>query len=304
MRICLAVCLYEASDFYPTIIASITGQTLKADEILIVDDGSSQSLAPLLEQIPLARCITHEQNQGIGAARNSALQHCTADILVFLDADALASPDYLEQIIKPFSDEQVAGVNGQGVEVIQESIYDWFRKAVLFQHWGATDRDSVPFLFGMTAAYRTAALLEVGGFDQRFQVSGEDMDVSYRLRTRGYRLVYRSGVTVKHQRRDTAKSIEKMVYRHCCWGFAAQRKNRCYENKLSLAASGLVFITQLLRGVRTAQPGYSLLVVKLHLVIIRAWFSSAAVANQLENNHQGEVVSPHNVWEGHQKNAD
>lgn len=244
--------------------------------------------------------VSHGENRGIAAARNSALAATTCDLLVFLDGDALAAPDYLARIIEPFVAEEVGGVNGRAEEVIQKTPYDRWRRDILFQHWGAAPKSSVFFLFGICAAYRTEALHRAGGFDERFRVSGEDMDMGFRLRRLGYRLAYAPSARVEHLRRDDETTIARMVFRHCYWGFLAQKKNSCYDNKVPLLVSaGMVARHLFIDGLARRQLRYAMLSLRLHLIIGRAWrLARATVINDSELLLP-EIAGDDFGWEGH-----
>jgi len=181
-------------------------------------------------------------------------------------------------------------------EYIQKSCYDRWRSEVLFQGWGEHYRSQVPFLFGLCSSYRRKVLEEIEGFDPYFKISGEDMDLSFRLQHAGYRLVYNPEAYVYHMRSDTYQSIVRMTYRHCFWGFVAQRKNSIYQNKVSFAVSIRTFIRQILSsGLAKLDFGYAGLTIRLHLVILRAWIDSRRKdALVLSYNSKQKYE-----WEGH-----
>lgn len=303
LTVSLAIPCFNAEIFIGQVLESIVAQTRQPEEIIIIDDGSSDDTRKIVSQFPHIRLICHGSNQGIAAARNSAITHASGDIIVFLDADALASPEYIEGMVAGFSGEDVAGVNGRAIESVQKTIYDKWRKEVLFQEWGDSHREEVSFLFGMCAAYRKKVLEEVGGFDGLFRISGEDMDISYRIRKRGYRLSYTPKALVYHLREDSSKTIRRMTFRHCFWGFLAQKKNHCYENKISLSQSAAIFVRQLLLdGLLRGDPAFAVLSLQLHLIILRA-FIAARKADISDPAKLAGVQSKVRSfqWEGHWK---
>ncbi len=302
LTVSLAIPCFNAEIFIGQVLDSIAAQTRQPEEIIIIDDGSSDDTRKIVSQFP-HRLICHGSNQGIAAARNSAIKHASGDIIVFLDADALASPQYIEEMVAGFSGEDVAGVNGRAIESMQKTIYDKWRKEVLFQEWGDAHREEVYFLFGMCAAYRKKVLEEVGGFSELFRISGEDMDISYRIRKMGHRLVYTPKALVYHLREDSRETIRRMTFRHCFWGFLAQKKNHCYQNKISLSQSATIFIRQLfLDGLFRGNLVFAALSLQLHLIILKAFIAARrtdpAEAAKLAGV-QGSAKSF--MWEGHWK---
>jgi glycosyltransferase involved in cell wall biosynthesis len=135
--ITLAIPCYNAAVFIETVLQSITRQTRPPEEIIVVDDGSTDESPNIIKQFTQVRLIRHVQNRGIAAARNTAWQNARGDVVVFIDADSLADTRLLERLARCYNDKNIAGAGGRGLEVIQETRYDRWRKEVLYQ--GTTD---------------------------------------------------------------------------------------------------------------------------------------------------------------------
>jgi len=293
----LAIPCFNAESYIKQTLDSISIQTVLPDEILIIDDGSHDRTAEIARQFPKVRLISHEHNSGIAASRNTAWQSTKNDILIYMDADGIADPYYIEKMLIPYSDDRVAGVCGHGIEAIQENIYDLWRKEILFQHWGDKSRDEIYFLFGLCSSYRPKVLKELGGFDPLFKISGEDMDMGFRILDAGYRLAYAHDAVVHHQRRDDRESITKMAYRHCFWGFLAQRKNGTTLNKMPFAASVMTFCRHLfIYGCFKGQIRFTFLSIRLHLLMAKAWLDARNSYNKMVYQN---ILPAKQSWEGH-----
>lgn len=296
--ITLAIPCYNAEAFIGTVLRSVEEQTLTPAEILVIDDGSCDGSREIVRQHPGVRLISHDQNYGIAAARNTAWKNAIGDIIVYIDADTKAHQNLLEELVKSYSYSDIAGVGGRGLEICQISLYDRWRKEVLFQGWGERFISDVPFLFGVCASFRRQFLKEFGGFDPFFRISGEDMDFSFRARKAGFHLAYNPNALVFHLRTDDRRSIRQMTYRHCYWGFLAQRKNRCFDNKVSIAQSMRTFIGQvMLAGLVRRDINYAWLTILLHSTILRAWIDSRR-KNAFSRGGSGGRSSLL-TWEGH-----
>lgn len=96
MRISVIIPTYNRGPAILDALESVFAQTRPADEILVVDDGSTDGTAERLK--PFADRITyiHKQNAGVNAARNTAIEHATGDWLTFLDDDDLWMSNRLE----------------------------------------------------------------------------------------------------------------------------------------------------------------------------------------------------------------
>ena len=77
-------------------IDSVRAQTLAADEIIVVDDASTDGTGALVQAIPQVRYVRHPQNSGQAAARNTGARLAESPYLAFLDQDDLWEPTFLE----------------------------------------------------------------------------------------------------------------------------------------------------------------------------------------------------------------
>jgi glycosyltransferase involved in cell wall biosynthesis len=95
---------YNADPWIAQTIGSAHGQTWRNKEIIVVDDGSSDSTRPILKSLLSSGIKVIEQaNHGAGAARNRALSEAQGEFIQFLDADDLLAPDKIEVQMKRLS---------------------------------------------------------------------------------------------------------------------------------------------------------------------------------------------------------
>ena len=86
---------FDRGSVLPRALDSVLAQTRPADEILVVDDGSSDGTAALAERYPTVRWL-HGRNRGVSAARNRGIRESRGDWLAFLDSDDGWEPEKLE----------------------------------------------------------------------------------------------------------------------------------------------------------------------------------------------------------------
>lgn len=218
MKITVAIPCYNGSTYIGCAIESVLEQTRPADEILVVDDGSTDRSVEIIRLYPV-RLIQHHNNQGLAMARNSAIEAATGDVIVYIDADAIADSHLLATLISGYDSPQVGGVGGQGVECNIRSLADRWRQKHASQTHGDKPRD-VEFLYGLCMSFRLEALRQIGGFNPAFRTNAEDIDVSLRLRKAGYRLRYLPDARVYHQRMDDEASLARTM---AAWYRAAYR---------------------------------------------------------------------------------
>lgn len=296
--ITLAIPCLNAEGFIGMTLQALHKQLRPPDEILVIDDGSTDRSRDIVRRFPGVKLILHEQNFGIAAARNTAWKNATGDIVAYIDADTVPHPALLFELKQGYRNDTIAGVGGRGIELYQNNPYDRWRKEVLYQDWGLRPQSNIAFLFGLCSSYRKDILEKLDGFDPFFKYSGEDMDLSFRIRLAGFRLKYNPEARVFHLRTDSRQSISQMAYRHCYWGFLAQLKNRCFDNKASVTESMRIFLRQVfMSGVCKGNFSYALLTMQLHTIILRAWLDSRqkdAYNRTIKNIQKSQLR-----WEGH-----
>jgi GT2 family glycosyltransferase len=126
--------------------------------------------------------ISHPvQDNGISYARNLALQHASGEIVVFIDDDCQIHEKWLDQLVAPFNDEKVVGVQG-GVTVPEGSnAIGWAESMLGFPGGGIrrildaqdTNQETVE-ISTLNCAYRKGVIDKVGGFDESLKFGGED----------------------------------------------------------------------------------------------------------------------------------
>ncbi len=96
----IIVPIYNAEEFLPMCLTSLTHQTYRDLEIILIDDGSTDGSAALAQQFAQADeriRVIHQTNKGQGAARNVGLGVAQGEYVVFVDADDYIDYDFVEQ---------------------------------------------------------------------------------------------------------------------------------------------------------------------------------------------------------------
>jgi GT2 family glycosyltransferase len=228
-------------------------------EIVVVDDGSSDRTAAIAERFG-ARVI-RLKGRGPAAARNAGLRAARSDLLVFLDADCRPEPGCLAALLAPFADPAVVGVRGH-YSSDQTALVARFTQLELEEkqaRLAASQRIAV--VDTACAAYRRSALLEHGGFDERYPAtSAEDVELSFRLAEAGALLVYAPLARVRHQH---AERLSRYLERKLRFGFfrarlygryPARLREDGYTPRLMPLQIGLAQLTLLLALVGTRLP--------------------------------------------------
>jgi glycosyltransferase involved in cell wall biosynthesis len=209
---------YNAAEFLPNSIESLIAQTLPPDEILVIDDGSSDASAEIAARYPQVTLIRHEQNRGLSAARNTAFRQARNEFVASLDADCVADPGWLAALVPHMENPRIAGAGGRLIEGVRRTVADRWRCAHMPQEWGAEPIDDPRFLFGCNNLFRKSAVLEAGGYDEAMRTNGEDADLSRKLHQRAWKLFYDPQARATHLRRDSTSSILNACWRWLFFG--------------------------------------------------------------------------------------
>lgn len=94
-RFSVIIPVYNGAPTIERAIDSVLAQTWPAYEIIVVDDGSTDSTAKVVSAFGERVCYVHQKNVGVSAARNNGAHHATGNWLAFLDADDWYYPDRL-----------------------------------------------------------------------------------------------------------------------------------------------------------------------------------------------------------------
>jgi len=193
--------------FLPVLIKNTT---LEGSKIIVADNASTDaSLAIMTEKFLDIQTIVLEKNYGFAGGYNRALAQIKADYFVLLNSDVEVTPNWLEPLIKYLSENE-------DVAACQPKILSYNKKKY-FEHAGAAggfiDKFGFPFcrgrilglaeedknqydntidIFWATGAclvIRAEVYKKVGGLDDDFFAHMEEIDMCWRLKSRGYRIV-------------------------------------------------------------------------------------------------------------------
>lgn len=227
-RVTAYIPAYNVSEYLATAIEGLLSQTHAFDEILVIDDGSRDNSAEIASRYPQVTLLQHPANKGLAAARNTAMHAAQNELVASVDADVVTAPNWLATLLPHMADPKVAGVGGFLAEGVQKTLADRWRRARMPQEWGPNYVRNPVFLFGSNNLFRKSAVLEVGGYNESLRTNGEDPDLAFRLRAKGWDLLYDPAARATHLRHDNLQSILDMYWRW--WKFG----NQAYRNGVTL----------------------------------------------------------------------
>ena len=219
---------FNRANELPFLVQSIQNQTLDHSlfEMIIVDDGSTDNteslVRSLIEKINFNLKYFTKNNQGPGAARNYGIKNSKGELILFIDSDCEADPLWMEIIYDYYTKE---GFDACGGPDAAKSDFTPLQKAIdysmtSFMTTGGMRGHNTKMIakfyprshnMGVTKIL----IKKVGGFGSLRH--GQDIELSYRIRKIGSRVIFIKDAIVYHRRRTTLKKFFRQVFN---WGIA------------------------------------------------------------------------------------
>lgn len=110
LKVSVVIPAYNEEKFLPSCLQSLMEQTVKAGEIIVVDNNSSDRTAEIAAKFGAK--VVKERKQGISYARNAGFDAASGDVIARCDADSVLLPDWIEKIGQDFEKGNIIGVTG------------------------------------------------------------------------------------------------------------------------------------------------------------------------------------------------
>lgn len=200
---------------------SVRDQTLTPRQIILVDNGSTDRSAKLVEaEYPWVTVIALPSNLGFAAAVNTGIKASTSMYVALLNNDTQLDPDWLATLIDVLRDHPELGMAGS-------KMLNFYHRNVIDRAGDALTRGGAPYtrgegepddgrysrreyVFGACAGaalYRRIVFDRVGLFDEDFVSYYEDQDLAFRAQLVGFRCMYVPDALCFHKRGATANLV-------------------------------------------------------------------------------------------------
>jgi len=193
-------------------------------EIVVVDNASSDDTIQMLERdYPSVRLVKNTENRGVAPARNQIFRMATAKYVIILDVDTEVHPGSLDTLVETMESHPDAAITGPklvyGDGQLQHScrpfpkpsyiliegtfLRDWFPRSRFVREYTLSDWDhqqmrEVDWMYGAALIIRKTALDKFGLFDEAFFYLYEDIDLCFRAKQSGFKILYNPAAIVTH----------------------------------------------------------------------------------------------------------
>lgn len=206
---------YNGKDILATCLPSLF-QAIEFDsgnhEVIVVDNGSSDGSVEFVEQhFPDAKLIVLDDNKMLPGGYNAGVKEAKNEILIILNNDMIVKEDFIEQIVRPFNEnEDLFAVTPKFLKLDKQTIDGGKRQGRIskgfFIPYGEHDNeldygqlDTTSYvLTAEAAAYNRKKFIEIGYLDELFPLYYPFVDLSYRAWKRGYKILYEPDAVVYH----------------------------------------------------------------------------------------------------------
>lgn len=203
MDISIIIVSYNTADFLRNCLISLRESDGITREIFVVDNASKDDSVHLVEtNFPEVKLIVNKQNRGFAAANNQALEFCVGRYIIFLNPDTKIKPDTLEKAVAFMDTHARTGL--AGAKILNPDGTP--QESVSYRYPGekyASDETSrlpgkIACVLGAFMIVRADILNDLGGFDEDFFLYGEDQDLAWRIREKGFEIGYIEEAEVVH----------------------------------------------------------------------------------------------------------
>lgn len=214
-KVSVIIATYNRAVHLSETLSTLLKQNYQDFEILVVDDGSTDSTKEIMEsylkKYPHKAKYLYQKNSGPSVARNKGIKEAKGDIVIFLDDDAIAAPNFVKKHLEAYRDNHILGARGKILKK-NTSIYNYFQS-----HYDLGE-DILPSLISTegNCSFRRPVLLEVKGFKVgKFGREGDELTGRIlQAYVDNTRLIYYPAAIIYHNYADTFWGLISKTYRY------------------------------------------------------------------------------------------
>ncbi|HEX6500419.1 MAG TPA: bifunctional polysaccharide deacetylase/glycosyltransferase family 2 protein [Micromonosporaceae bacterium] len=199
-------------------------------EVIVVDDGSTDGTADIVERLNLRGVyVIRQDNAGKPAALNTGIRHARGDLLVLVDGDTVFEPDSVGLLVQPFVDPRVGAVSGNTKVANRRGLLGRWQHLEYVIGFNLDRRmfdiaECMPTVPGAIGAFRRETLADVGGVSS--ETLAEDTDLTMSVLRAGWKVVYEERAIAWTEAPSSLRQLWRQRYRWCYGTMQAMWKHR------------------------------------------------------------------------------
>jgi cellulose synthase/poly-beta-1,6-N-acetylglucosamine synthase-like glycosyltransferase/peptidoglycan/xylan/chitin deacetylase (PgdA/CDA1 family) len=219
----------EAANIAAT-VRSLVRSDYPALEVIVVDDGSTDGTADIVEGLGLLGVhVLRQPNSGKPAALNHGIRYARGDILILVDGDTVFEPDAVGRLIQPLRDPRVGAVSGNTKVANRHGLLGRWQHLEYVIGFNLDRRmfdvgRCMPTVPGAIGAFRRAAVRAAGHLSG--STLAEDTDFTMAVIRAGWRVVYEPSAVAWTEAPGTLAQLWRQRYRWCYGTMQAMWKHR------------------------------------------------------------------------------
>jgi len=259
-------------------------------EVLVVDDGSSDGTARIVEDLGLPGVrVVRQLNAGKPAALNRGVANARYDIIVMMDGDTVFEPDAVHQLVQPFADPEIGAVAGNAKVGNRDTVIGAWQHIEYVMGFNLDRRmydllRCMPTIPGAIGAFRRDAVLGVGGMSE--DTLAEDTDITIAMHRAGWRVVYQEHAKAWTEAPGSLKQLWSQRYRwsygtmQALWKHRKSLTDRGSSGRFGRVGMPLVVLFQIVTPVFAPLidvfTAYSMIFIDFRAALL-AWFAVLGV---------------------------
>ncbi|MBG6101715.1 cellulose synthase/poly-beta-1,6-N-acetylglucosamine synthase-like glycosyltransferase/peptidoglycan/xylan/chitin deacetylase (PgdA/CDA1 family) [Micromonospora vinacea] len=219
----------EAANIAAT-VRSLMASAYPALEVIVVDDGSDDGTADIVERMRLRGVrVIRQANAGKPAALNTGIRAARANLLVLVDGDTVFQPDTVHRLVQGFADPSVGAISGNTKVANRRRLLGRWQHLEYVIGFNLDRRmydvlECMPTIPGAIGAFRREVLLRVGGVPS--DTLAEDTDLTMKVLRAGWRVVYEESAIAWTEAPSSLRQLWRQRYRWCYGTMQAMWKHR------------------------------------------------------------------------------
>ncbi len=193
-------------------------------EVLVIDDGSSDGTARIVENLGLPGVrVVRQLNAGKPAALNRGIANAKYDLIVMMDGDTVFEPTTVRELVQPFGDPRVGAVAGNAKVGNRDSLIGAWQHIEYVMGFNLDRRmydvlRCMPTIPGAVGAFRRSALERVGGMSD--DTLAEDTDITMAMHRDGWHVVYAEKAVAWTEAPESVQQLWSQRYR---WSYGTMQ---------------------------------------------------------------------------------